>query len=248
MSLNNPEAVIILNRIPVILDLMKEALSKVLKKTLPKVVQKETLEIEIPPLASLIDGFLDEVRRLQQFLPARKRNPFKFWNIVKDVDKRKCKLGLVASLDELYKMAQRIPPGPLTRLGNNQVEPPLSEDEQKLVTELVKVIEVIPNVLPDKVEIYSSIISRVSSDVGEKLDKILPRLPGSNDEKFVIATVRFLEFYWQHRTWRDWYENTVIALWNLAQELNHEPYEQKIEPLLYGKPYLSKSVFENGRI
>jgi hypothetical protein len=116
---------------------------------------------------------------------------------------------------------------------NNECDPRLSEPEKKLVSQLANHLERTPNEPPPEIDNYLPIFDRTSSKIGVALRRWCSRRARTDDRK-ALASLGFLDFYWQHRSWRDRYEQPIIHLYDIAVVLEHQPFVDKIKPLLFG--------------
>jgi hypothetical protein len=170
---------------------------------------------------------------LQAYLPDRKREPVPFWKCLKKLDKEKPSLHLKKTLEALYSRAALVVPGPLTRLMRGECLSPLSEAEKQLVSKVANHLERTPNEPLPELDHYLPIFDRTLSKLGAALRQRFARRPRADDRQ-ALASLGFLDFYWQHRSWRDRYEQPIIQLYDIAVVLEHQPFVDKIKPLLFG--------------
>lgn len=216
MSLRSPAAEELLTKLRIALQQAREAI--------PIAGDDLTFAAEVSRIPQIVDD-------LQKFLPPRTRKFTVFWNRVRAVEHERPSLRIRQTLQALYARAScRIPPGPLARmLAKNR---PISET--KLLRELIDRIESSPTGALLDADRYAKLLAEVGSPLQTKLLQMLSSTPVPRERR-AVAMIQFLDLYWQQRSWRDQYERIVINLYDLAVILEHQPFLNKLRPLLFQK-------------
>jgi hypothetical protein len=171
---------------------------------------------------------------LRPFLSKHRKRKVLFWRLVKELDRKVRNLKIEQSLNALYARWTLLEPGPLTKLMVNRASPHTAQDHQELCESLAAHMEREPNQVPKNLARYEPLLVKVPSTLFQQLLSGLSSAPIAR-EKHALTIIRWLDFYWQHRSWRDRYEKPLVCLWELAEELQHQPLMDKIDPFLYGE-------------
>ncbi len=191
-----------------------------------------------PPIGELAA----EIDELQRFLPPRKRGkPATFWPCVVALDRERPGLHLIVTLEKLYGCIAGITPGPLTKLVQKPDRPP---SEMQKVGTLMACLD--SNTVPPNVESYLPILTNVASE-GYKtaLSKAFSSTAYNREEKWFVAYTAFLDVQWHHRAWLRDHLPTVEAAYDLAVVLDHQPFLDRFNSLLFGQHFRPDRILDD---
>lgn len=195
----------------------------------------------LPPRDEL-DQLQNEIIALGKAIGIRRFSPTHMWGVIKAIDRRYKKLGLIDALNRLVDKVTALPAGPLTRIKKQLETQPDSAAELKQLAELIEDTRYSKDYTKiNWGQLYKTILPFTTDQFRGKAKKSFDNHAFEHDEQLqrfqqAFGWAAFVDVQRQHLLWKWHYWESTNAAIHWFYHLMNPDYHARLVKAFYGAP------------